>query len=130
MKRTEKMGMSLTTHPYKATNAFGGVVMHVQRARCTAGKLGPATEPARGQQGALSVQGICFVNATLCKPFVLMSLLILTLKRMVSAAEVTSSTHTKYSWLSDKPGAKKRSVNVRTWHARRMSSQLSDATDL
>jgi len=51
-------------------------------------------------------------------------------KNGVSAAEVTSSTHTKYSWLSDKPGAKKRSVNVRTWHARRMSSQLSDATDL
>ena len=37
----------------------------------------------------------------------------------VSAAEVTSSTHTKYSWLSDEPGAKKRSVNRRTRHARK-----------
>ena len=35
-------------------------------------------------------------------------------KNGVSAAEVTSSTHTKYSWLSDEPGAKKRSVNRRT----------------
>ncbi|DBA68619.1 TPA: hypothetical protein ACH3X2_013557 [Trebouxia sp. C0005] len=32
----------------------------------------------------------------------------------VSAAEVTSSAGTKYSWLSDKPGAKKRSVHLRT----------------
>ncbi|DBA90894.1 TPA: hypothetical protein ACH3X2_004234 [Trebouxia sp. C0005] len=43
----------------------------------------------------------------------------------VSAAEVTSSTHTKYSWLSDEPGAKKRSVNRRTWHTRRKS--ITDA---
>ena len=58
--------------------------MNVQRARCTAGKLGQATELAKVQQDALSVQGVCFVNATLCKPFVLVLLLILTLKRMVS----------------------------------------------
>ena len=35
-------------------------------------------------------------------------------KNGVTAAEVTSSTHTKYSWLSDEPGAKKRSVAQRT----------------
>jgi len=32
----------------------------------------------------------------------------------VTAAQVTSSAHTKYSWLSDEPGAKKRSVDQRT----------------
>ncbi|DBA68592.1 TPA: hypothetical protein ACH3X2_013530 [Trebouxia sp. C0005] len=37
----------------------------------------------------------------------------------VTAAEVTSATHTKYSWLSDEPGAKKRSVNQRTQHSRK-----------
>ena len=37
----------------------------------------------------------------------------------VTAAEVTSSTTTKYSWLSDEPAAKKRSVNQRTIHTRR-----------
>ena len=36
-----------------------------------------------------------------------------------SAAEVTSSSSTKYSWLSDEPGAKKRSVNQRTHHTRK-----------
>ncbi|DBA89156.1 TPA: hypothetical protein ACH3X1_016317 [Trebouxia sp. C0004] len=40
-------------------------------------------------------------------------------KNGVSAAEVTSSTSTKYSWLSDEPGAKKRSVNQRTMYTRR-----------
>ena len=35
-------------------------------------------------------------------------------KNGVSAAEVTSSATTKYSWLSDAPGAKKRSINKRT----------------
>ncbi|DBB15635.1 TPA: hypothetical protein ACH3X3_003846 [Trebouxia sp. C0006] len=33
----------------------------------------------------------------------------------VTAAEVTSSATAKYCWLSDKPGAKKRSVTQRTW---------------
>ena len=37
----------------------------------------------------------------------------------VSAAEVTSSAHTEYSWLSDEPGAKKRSVNQRTNYTRK-----------
>jgi len=48
----------------------------------------------------------------------------------LSASEVTSSTHTKYSWLSDEPGAKKRAVNDRIRHARRKSPQLIDANDL
>ena len=39
-------------------------------------------------------------------------------KNGVSAAEVTSSTHAKYSWLSDEPGAKKRSVSQRTTYTR------------
>ena len=37
----------------------------------------------------------------------------------VTAAEVTFSTSTKYSWLSDEPGVKKRSVAQRTDHTRR-----------
>jgi len=37
----------------------------------------------------------------------------------VTAAEVTSSAGTKYSWLSDKPGAKKRSVSQRTIYTRK-----------
>ena len=48
----------------------------------------------------------------------------------VSPAEITSSTATKYNWLSDLPGAKKRSVSMRTWHTKRMSSQLLEASDL
>ncbi|DBA66513.1 TPA: hypothetical protein ACH3X2_002483 [Trebouxia sp. C0005] len=37
-----------------------------------------------------------------------------TKKNGVSAAQVTSSTSTKFRWLSDEPGAKKRSVQQRT----------------
>ncbi len=40
-------------------------------------------------------------------------------KNGVTAAEVTSSATTKYSWLSDQPGAKKRSANQRTNYTRR-----------
>ncbi|DBA98598.1 TPA: hypothetical protein ACH3X1_014393 [Trebouxia sp. C0004] len=40
-------------------------------------------------------------------------------KNGVTAAEVTSSATTKYSWLSDEPGAKKRSVDQRTTYAKR-----------
>jgi len=85
MTRTEKMGISLTTHPYKATNSSGGVAKSVQRARSTAGRL-PHTVKllATLQEGALSVQGKGFVSATLCILFVLISLLTLTLNRMVS----------------------------------------------
>ena len=41
-------------------------------------------------------------------------------KNGVSAAEVTSSSSTKYSWLSDQPGAKKRSLNQRTNYTRKI----------
>ena len=40
-------------------------------------------------------------------------------KNGVTAAEVTNSATTKYSWLSDEPGAKKRSVQLRTQHVRK-----------
>ncbi len=40
-------------------------------------------------------------------------------KNGVSPAEVTGSTHTKYNWLSDEPGAKKRSVAQRTSYTRK-----------
>ena len=40
-------------------------------------------------------------------------------KNGVTAAEVTSSAGTKYSWLSDEPGAKKRSVDQRTKYTRK-----------
>ena len=39
-------------------------------------------------------------------------------KNGVTAAEVTSSAAAKYCWLSDEPGAKKRSVNQRTLYTR------------
>ncbi len=43
------------------------------------------------------------------------------IKNGISPAEVTSSTHTKYSWLSDEPGAKKRSVAQHTQYTRKQS---------
>ena len=43
-------------------------------------------------------------------------------KNGVTAAEVTSSAGTKYSWLSDEPGAKKRSVNQRTSRTKKRSA--------
>ena len=46
-------------------------------------------------------------------------------KNGVSPAEVTSSTSTKYSWLSDKPGAEKRSVNQRTLYTRKQLKTIS-----
>ena len=46
-------------------------------------------------------------------------------KNGVSAAKVTSSARTKYSWLSDEPGAKKRSVDQRTSYTRKRS--IADA---
>ena len=39
----------------------------------------------------------------------------------VSPAEVTSSASTEYSWLSDQPGAKKRSVALCTQHIKKLS---------
>ncbi len=46
----------------------------------------------------------------------------------VSPAEVTSATGTEYSWLSDRPGAKKRSVAQRTLHTRHKLKTLSRGT--
>jgi len=40
-------------------------------------------------------------------------------KNGVGPAEVTSSASTEYSWLSDEPGAKKRSVGQRTAYRKR-----------
>ncbi len=49
-------------------------------------------------------------------------------KNGVTAAEVTSSAITKYSWLSDEPGAKKRSANQRTNYTRRkFNADIIDA---
>jgi len=49
-------------------------------------------------------------------------------KNGVTAADVTSSAGAKYSWLSDEPGAKKRSVNQRTKYSR--MKFISDARRL
>ena len=46
----------------------------------------------------------------------------------VSPAEVTSAAGTQYSWLSDQPGAKKRSVAQRTMYARLNLKPLSRGT--
>ncbi|DBA98647.1 TPA: hypothetical protein ACH3X1_014431 [Trebouxia sp. C0004] len=46
----------------------------------------------------------------------------------VSAAQVTSSATIKYSWLSDEPGAKKRSVNQRTTYTRKQLKTVSRRT--
>ena len=43
-------------------------------------------------------------------------------KNGVSPAEVTSATTSKYSWLSDEPGAKKRSVAQRTKYTKRCNT--------
>jgi len=51
-----------------------------------------------------------------------------TQKNGVSPAEVTSSTCTKYKWLSDEPGAKERSVNHRTHHARGLINRSASHT--
>ena len=90
--------------------------MNVQQAKSTAGRLRHKIETLiRRQQGALLALGVRLVIATLWKLSVLRSPLTLTPKRMASvAAQVTSSTSTKFRWLSDEPGAKKRSVQQRT----------------
>ncbi len=53
-------------------------------------------------------------------------------KNGVSPAEVTSSASTEYSWLSDEPGAKKRTVAQRTSYTIQGSNakQLLDAFDI
>jgi len=85
MTETTRTETFLTTRHYKATSSFGGVAVNVPKARCTAGRLGHSIEPrAKSQQDALVVLGKSFVSATLWKLSVLISLLILMLKRMVS----------------------------------------------
>ena len=49
-------------------------------------------------------------------------------KNGISFAEVTSSTHRKYSWLLDKPGAEKRSVNQRTAYVRQKLHTINRRT--
>jgi hypothetical protein len=49
-------------------------------------------------------------------------------KNGVTAAQVTSSAGTTYSWLSDEPGAKKRSVKQRTNYTRRQLKTLTRST--
>ncbi len=59
--------------------------MNVQWAKSTAGRLPHTVEIlTKRQQGALFASGVGFVNATLWKLFVLISLLTLTFKRTVS----------------------------------------------
>ncbi len=47
MTGMEKMEISLPTQHYRATSSFGGIVMHVQRARSTAGRLVQAVFEAK-----------------------------------------------------------------------------------
>jgi len=85
MTGMEKMETFLTTRHYKATSSFGGAAKSVQRARCTAGRLGHSIEPyKKSQQDALVVLGTSFVSATLWKLSVQMLLLISMSKTMVS----------------------------------------------
>ncbi len=79
------MEIFLVTQNYEAASSFGGSATIVLRTRCIAGKLRHSTEPqSKSQQDALAVLGTSFVSATLWKMYVLILLLILTLKRMVS----------------------------------------------
>ena len=134
MTGMEKMETVLTIQHYAATNPFGGVAKSVQRARYTAGRLGPPLGPprlyAKGLQDALVVLGTSFASATVWEQFVQRLLLIFDVeKNGVTAAEVTSSTHTKYSWLSNEPGAKKRSVAQRTTYTRKQLILMLGALD-
>ncbi len=84
MTGIKRLEFSQTTRHYEAENYFGGVVVVVQRARCTAGRPAHTLQPlASRQQDALVVPGTRFVKVTLCKLFMTL-LLILTLTRMVS----------------------------------------------
>ena len=118
MTETEKMETLLTTHPYKATSSFDG---SAQRARCTAGRPRHAVETqATNRQDALVVMGTSCVSAISLQivcPDIAADFDVE--NNGVAAAEVISSPGTKYSWLSDEPGAKKRSVNLRTQHIRK-----------
>ena len=83
MTGMKKMETILTIQHYAATNLFGGVAESVQRARCTAGRLGPPLGPPRlyaeGLQDALVVLDTSFASATatVWEQFVQILLLIL-----------------------------------------------------
>ena len=75
MTGTEKMETFPATQCYRAESSFGGAAMHVQWAESTAGKLVQPVELLENiKQVALSVLGTSFVNATLWRLFILMSL--------------------------------------------------------
>ena len=115
-----------TTPRCKAASAVGGAAVNVHKARCTAGRLFHSQtwqgRKARGCPFCPSEQ-LCECNSleTVCPDI---AADFDTEKNGVSPAEVTSSAATKYSWLSDEPGAKKRSVAQRT-HYRKRSNRLA-----
>ena len=85
MTETARTEIFLTTHHYEAASSFGGSAKNAQRARFTAGRLRLSLELySKGQQDALVALGTSFVSATVCKLSILISLVTLTLKRMVS----------------------------------------------
>ncbi len=66
MTETEKTETFLTTQHYKAASSFGGAVVNVHKARCTAGRLvRTGGTLARRQKAVLFVLGRRFVSATL-----------------------------------------------------------------
>ncbi len=99
MTGTATTETTLTTRHYEAASSFGGAVRNAPWARCTAGRK------------------VCKCNSleTVC-PDIAADFDVR--KNGVTAAEVTSSASSKYSWLSDEPGAKKRSVDQRTHYTR------------
>ncbi len=120
MTETEKVETSLTTRHFKAASLFGGTAVNVPKARCTAGRLrlplGPyAVKPAGC--ACCAGQKLCECNSleTVC-PDVAADFGIE--ENGDTAAEVTKSASAKYSWPSDEPGAKKRSVAQRTLYRR------------
>ncbi len=66
MTEIERVKTSPTTRHYAAARSFGGSARNVQRARCTAGRLGQPIEPHRKtHQDAHVALGTSFVSATL-----------------------------------------------------------------
>ncbi|DBA67618.1 TPA: hypothetical protein ACH3X2_001357 [Trebouxia sp. C0005] len=60
MTETARTEISLTTQHYEATSSFGGIAMHVPRARCTSGKLRLLSNLA---QKANRMPLLCWVQA-------------------------------------------------------------------
>ncbi|KAA6425894.1 MAG: hypothetical protein FRX49_04269 [Trebouxia sp. A1-2] len=114
MTETARTEISLTTQHYEATSSFGGIAMHVPRASSGFSRTLP-----KKRTGCPCCAGykLCDCNSleTVC-PEVAADFD--AGKNGVTAAEVTSSAGTKYSWLSDEPGAKKRSVKQRTTYTK------------